>query len=122
MGDEGRRDVGGSGQRRGLMPGALLFDLDGTLLDSDPLHIAVFADMLRSRDIAVDKFYYLKHIHGRLNVDVFAELMPDQDPSAMDVAKEAEFRRRLAETNMPPARALWRYWNAPKRPACPARL
>ncbi len=88
------------------MPAALLFDLDGTLLDSDPLHIEVFADLLRPRGIRVDRPYYLKHIHGRLNVDVFAELMPDADPHEMDLTKEAEFRRRLAQRKVPPARGL----------------
>ena len=88
------------------MSAALLFDLDGTLLDSDPLHIAVFADMLRPLGIAVDEHYYLTHVHGRLNTEVFSELMPDADPRAMDIAKEAEFRRRLAQTRIKPAKGL----------------
>ena len=35
-------------------PRALLFDMDGTILDSDPIHIEVFADMLRPFGINVD--------------------------------------------------------------------
>lgn len=78
------------------MPSAgFLFDLDGTLLDSDPLHMAVFAGMLAPVGISVDKTFYIKHIHGRLNVDVFKELMPGKDAKALGDAKEAEFRRRL---------------------------
>lgn len=88
------------------MPEALLFDLDGTLLDSDPLHVAVFADMLAPMGLSVDKTFYLNHVHGRLNVDVFGELMPDADAHAMDLAKEAEFRARLARTKIDPAPGL----------------
>ncbi len=78
------------------MPAALLFDLDGTLIDSDPLHRAVFADLLAPHGHVVDAAFYLAHIHGRQNRAIFAELMPGADPDEMDRAKEAEFRRRLA--------------------------
>jgi len=75
---------------------ALLFDLDGTMLHSDPIHIAVFADMMAERGLPVDDAFYMAHIHGRLNEDVFAEFLPDEpDPKALSAAKEAEFRRRL---------------------------
>jgi HAD superfamily hydrolase (TIGR01509 family) len=75
---------------------ALLFDLDGTMLMTDPIHRAVFADLLAPRGLAVDEAFYMAHIHGRLNVDFFAEFLPDEpDPVALSDAKEAEFRRRL---------------------------
>lgn len=75
---------------------ALLFDLDGTMLDSDPIHVAVFANLLRPHGIKVDEAYYMERIHGRLNVDFFAEVLPDlDDPQALSEEKEAEFRRRL---------------------------
>lgn len=75
---------------------ALLFDLDGTMLVSDPIHVAVFADMLAPHGIAVDEAFYMARIHGRLNADIFAEFLPDHpDPQALSEAKEAEFRRRL---------------------------
>ena len=75
---------------------ALLFDLDGTMLHSDPIHIAVFADMMAERGLTVDEAFYMTHFHGRLNEDIFAEFLPDEpDPKGLSVAKEAEFRRRL---------------------------
>ncbi|MDJ0631192.1 MAG: HAD family phosphatase [Rhodobacter sp.] len=79
------------------MPRALLFDLDGTLLDSDPLHREVFAGMLGPHGIAVDEGYYAAHIHGRQNVDIFTDLMPGEDALALHHAKEARFRDLLAE-------------------------
>ncbi|MCT8160569.1 HAD family hydrolase [Pseudoruegeria sp. SHC-113] len=79
-----------------MPPRALLFDLDGTMLHSDPIHVAVFADLLAPRGITVDEAFYNAHIHGRLNADIFAEFMPKAgDPQALSEAKEAEFRARL---------------------------
>lgn len=88
---------------------ALLFDLDGTLLDTDPIHIAVFQDLMAGYGIAVDHAFYLNHVHGRLNVDVFAEFLPElADPQALSRHKEALFRDRLPRPypEMPGATAL----------------
>lgn len=75
---------------------ALLFDLDGTMLNTDPIHIAVFAEMMKPKGLDVDEAFYMAHVHGRLNTDIFAEFLPDEpDPQALSDAKEAEFRRRL---------------------------
>ncbi|MGI1661678.1 HAD family hydrolase [Palleronia sp. KMU-117] len=75
---------------------ALLLDLDGTMLDTDRIHCAVFADLMSPFGIAVDEAHYRAHIHGRLNADYFAEMIPDHpDPRGLSVEKEARFRRRL---------------------------
>ena len=74
---------------------ALLFDLDGTMLETDALHRAVFTDMMAPYGIAVDEPFYMAHVHGRLNADFFAEFRPGEDAEALSQAKEAEFRRRL---------------------------
>ncbi|MEQ5868883.1 HAD-IA family hydrolase [Sagittula sp. NFXS13] len=75
---------------------ALLFDLDGTMLDTDTIHQGVFADMLAPTGLTVTEDFYLENIHGRLNADIFAELMPDAgDPQQLSEDKEAEFRKRL---------------------------
>lgn len=79
------------------MTTALLFDLDGTLIDSDGLHAAVFADMFADRGPVIDFTYYRSHIHGRHNDEIFAELCPGEDARALGTAKEAEYRRRLAD-------------------------
>ncbi|WP_095589247.1 HAD family hydrolase [Actibacterium ureilyticum] len=75
---------------------ALLFDLDGTLLNSDPIHEAVFRDLWTARGLRMDDGFYMNHVHGRLNVDIFRQFLPNEpDPQALSEAKEAEFRRRL---------------------------
>ena len=75
---------------------ALLFDLDGTMLNSDAIHMSVFADMMPPLGLAVSGDFYMAHMHGRLNVDIFAEFLSDHpNPQALSDAKEAEFRARL---------------------------
>ena len=75
---------------------SLLFDLDGTLLNSDAIHEAVFRDMWAERGLEMGPEFYMSHIHGRLNTDIFAEFLPDEpDPQGLSDAKEAEFRVRL---------------------------
>lgn len=76
-------------------PLALLFDHDGTLLNSDPLHIAVFIELFDELGLQIDEAYYLENIHGRHNDDVFLSHFPDADPKALADEKEARFRERL---------------------------
>ena len=40
------------------MPLALLFDLDGTMVDTDSLHIAAWNAVLASHQRAIDATYY----------------------------------------------------------------
>ncbi len=66
------------------------------MLHSDPIHVQVFVDMMAERGLHVDEAFYMAHIHGRLNVDFFAEFLPDEpDLQGLSDAKEAEFRNRL---------------------------
>ncbi|MCI5111549.1 MAG: HAD family phosphatase [Marivita sp.] len=75
---------------------ALLFDLDGTMLNSDPIHEAVFTELWQSRGLPTPEGFYIDQVHGRLNVDVFAEHLPDEpDPQGLSEWKEAQFRDRL---------------------------
>lgn len=88
---------------------ALLFDLDGTLLESDEIHEKVFEDLWAARGLKMADGFYMSHVHGRLNVDVFKEFLPDEpDPQRLSEEKEAEFRRRLPRPYpaMPGASAL----------------
>ncbi|MHA6344038.1 HAD family hydrolase [Roseivivax sp. CAU 1761] len=84
---------------------ALLFDLDGTLIDSDPLHVAVFREFFARLGREIDEAHYLRHIHGRHNPDIFAEAFPGQDAQALGEEKEALFRARLP-ARVPPVAGL----------------
>lgn len=74
---------------------ALLFDLDGTLLHTDPLHAEVFIDLFAARGRDIDMAFYLDQLHGRQNAAIFAELCPDEDARALSEAKESAFRAKL---------------------------
>jgi beta-phosphoglucomutase len=78
---------------------ALIFDMDGTLADSDPLHLLAFADMLSPHGIAMDEAIYRDRISGRTNAAIFAEFFPGasaEEQSRLADEKEAVFRRLAA--------------------------
>lgn len=83
------------------MAGALLFDLDGTLLHSDPLHAPVFIEMFAARGVEIDEAFYLREIHGRLNQETFGRHFPAEDADALSDEKEAIFRARLGDSHPP---------------------
>ena len=79
-----------------MTQGALLFDLDGTLLHSDHLHEEVFRVLFAERGKPFPPGHYMDQIHGRLNVDIFRDLLPEEtDPEALSREKEARFRDML---------------------------
>ena len=77
------------------MIGAFLFDLDGTLLETDDMHASVFAEIGTRHGVMIDRDRYDREIHGRLNEDIFGDLFPREDPRAMADEKEARFRELL---------------------------
>jgi HAD superfamily hydrolase (TIGR01509 family) len=79
---------------------ALLFDLDGTLADTDSLHLPTWADALRPYGVEVDEGFYRERITGRLTSEIVADLLPDlSGEEARQVAdtKEASFRERARD-------------------------
>ena len=75
---------------------ALLFDLDGTMLVSDPIHEAVFREIWIERGLPTPDGFYVDQIHGRQNQDIFREFLPDEpDVQGLHERKEAMFRERL---------------------------
>lgn len=76
---------------------ALLFDLDGTLAETDSLHLPTWVDALRPHGIEVDEEFYRENISGRSNSKVVEDLLPDLSTEAgrdLADAKEASFRER----------------------------
>ena len=85
---------------------AIIFDMDGTLVDSDPIHVRVFIDFVARRGVEIDESDYMARIHGRRNIEIFGDLLPAEDPHLMDLAKETAFRERLAEVGLSPLPGL----------------
>lgn len=79
---------------------ALLFDLDGTLAETDSLHLPTWVDVLKPHGIEVDEEFYRQRISGRSNGEVVADLLPDlpiEKSKEMTDVKEASFRERATE-------------------------
>jgi HAD superfamily hydrolase (TIGR01509 family) len=77
---------------------ALLFDLDGTLVDSDAGHLRAFQRVFDELGIKVDKQAYDTRIHGAENAEIgrsfLPSLTPEQQAATLD-AKEASYREHL---------------------------
>ncbi|MGO4569869.1 HAD family hydrolase [Rhizobium sp. 2YAF20] len=78
---------------------SLLFDLDGTLADTDALHLRAFQEVLQGCDSEIDESYYRSHIAGRTNARIIAEAFPEasaEERLALAARKERFYRANLA--------------------------
>ncbi|MBE9065950.1 HAD family phosphatase [Leptolyngbya cf. ectocarpi LEGE 11479] len=78
---------------------AVLFDLDGTLANTDPIHFQVWQTLLAPHGHTVDQTFYDRFISGRLNPDIVRDLLPQfsaDDGVAFSIQKEAQFREMAA--------------------------
>ena len=84
-------------------PRAFLFDLDGTLADTDPLHFEAYRNVFEDLGVPIDRDIYTKRMSGRHNPDLLADFFPnhtaEQNVQIAD-AKELRFRE-LATTFVP---------------------
>jgi HAD superfamily hydrolase (TIGR01509 family) len=79
---------------------ALLFDLDGTLAETDSLHLPTWVDALQPYGVEVDEEFYRDRISGRSTAEIVRELLPDltdEQGRSIGEAKEASFRERVSE-------------------------
>jgi HAD superfamily hydrolase (TIGR01509 family) len=76
---------------------ALLFDLDGTLAETNSMHRLAWRGTLKSYGYDVTWDFYRENITGRVSYEVVADLLPDlssEEVRATAEAKEASFRER----------------------------
>lgn len=83
---------------------AILFDIDGTLCDSDPIHFCAFRELLQqvgfNNGVPISEEFYSANISGGHNDDLARALFPDLDhDKAMKFMddKEALYRRLAPE-------------------------
>jgi HAD superfamily hydrolase (TIGR01509 family) len=79
---------------------ALLFDLDGTLAETDSLHLPTWVDTLEPYGVEVDEEFYRDRISGRSTGEIVHALLPDltdEQGRSIGDAKEASFRERASE-------------------------
>lgn len=87
---------------------AVIFDLDGTLTDSDKVHFQVFQEIFAQKGMALDEAIYRQRISGRQNAALVPDFFPDllaADAKAFGDAKEATFRL-LAKGQLTPLPGL----------------
>lgn len=84
---------------------ALLFDLDGTLIDTDDLHLNAYNQLLAGWGRSMTLEYYKAHVMGFPDDMIFSGLFP-QAPAThypeLAARKEAMFRAQLRETHPVP--------------------
>lgn len=79
---------------------ALIFDMDGTLVHSDPVHLEAFAETLGPEGIVIDEHLYRTSIIGHTNESIFSALLPHLPVEEHEIyaqRKEAAFRRLALE-------------------------
>jgi len=83
-----------------------MFDIDGTLANTDPAHFAVFKELLFKEPSVnggkeIDEDFFRVHIAGRQNQLIIADLFPDWDAArgkAWSDAKEVRWREYAGAT------------------------
>lgn len=86
------------------MKESILFDLDGTLTNTDTVHYQTWQDLLQEYDVEIDPVFYDRHFSGRMNKDILLDILPQlsvDEAIALGNRKEAEFRQRAKGSLVP---------------------
>jgi HAD superfamily hydrolase (TIGR01509 family) len=75
---------------------AIIFDLDGTLADTEPLHFEAFAGVLHAEGIVLDRAEYFSRLIGFDDRDCFAAVLRENGRRATDGALAALIARKAA--------------------------
>ncbi|MEH1840061.1 MAG: HAD-IA family hydrolase [Nostoc sp.] len=78
------------------MLAAILFDLDGTIVNTDPIHYQAWQEMLLIYSIEIDETFYKSRISGRLNPLIVKDILPQLstvEGQQFADEKEALFRK-----------------------------
>lgn len=86
---------------------ALLFDLDGTLANTDAVHFPAWMEVLRPHGIEVTREFYDERLAGRVNADVVDDLLPDlSDEKRRELIGDEEERSRERAAQIGPLPGL----------------
>ncbi|KAG0580531.1 hypothetical protein KC19_4G180100 [Ceratodon purpureus] len=87
---------------------AILFDIDGTIADSDPIHFLAFQEVLAEAGynggVPISHEFFIRQMSGKLNYVIAEELMPEMDEKKrieMMDEKEARYRQLAAKDLQP---------------------
>ncbi len=85
---------------------ALLFDLDGTLIDSDPLHFRAYAEVAARYGVTLTEAMFRERVSGQSNDRICRDLFPHVEVArhaAIADEKEALYRALLDDGATPTA-------------------
>ncbi len=102
-------------------PLVLLFDLDGTLLDTDHLHVGAFVTLLAETGRTLTLHDYRTRIMGAANDAIMAFLFPDHPPEAHEKIierKEALVRASMGSLTPTPGLLDLLAWAAAREVPC----
>jgi HAD superfamily hydrolase (TIGR01509 family) len=83
---------------------AILYDLDGTLANTDPIHFQTWKTLLVDHGLEIDHDFYQQNFSGRLNPDIVKDLLPHlsvEEGQDLSDRKEALFRQWAREQLQP---------------------
>lgn len=79
---------------------AILFDFDGTLVDSDPAHLVAFNEVLAPYGCSLTAQQYATTVVGRANVTIFGNLFPDAPLAELEWLGEEKERAYLRRADL----------------------
>jgi beta-phosphoglucomutase-like phosphatase (HAD superfamily) len=86
---------------------ALLFDLDGTLAETDSVHLPTWVDVLRPHGIEIDERFFRENFSGRSNSKIVEDLSPHLSDEVGSVKPDpAPYRTALEKLGVVPEEAL----------------
>ncbi|ABG51676.1 HAD-superfamily hydrolase, subfamily IA, variant 3 [Trichodesmium erythraeum IMS101] len=86
---------------------AILFDLDGTLANTDPLHYQTWKEILDNHGIPINHNSYKQYISGRTNPEIIQDLLPKLSTTeAEELADYKEVKFREMAKNLQPLTGL----------------
>jgi len=89
----------------------ILFDLDDTLVDSDPIHFEAWQQIFTEMHVdglLINREFFDKNLSGRLNADItrgFFSYLPEEEQEKLANKKELLFRE-LAKEKIQPTKGL----------------
>ena len=107
----------------GLMPKALLFDLDGTLSNTDAVHFPNWIEVLRPYAVEVTRELYEEKLSGRVDREAIEDVLPDLSDEEMDeLLEREELRARQRSSEIGPLQGLRGLIEAGRRRGLPLAL
>ena len=105
------------------MPKALLFDLDGTLSNTDAVHFPNWIEILRPYGVEVTRELYEEKLSGRVDSEAVEDVLPDlSDEEATRLLQREELRARQRSSEIGPLPGLRGLIEAGRRRGLPLAL